>query len=113
MTSAHRHDKDPATAFLATAEAFMECAIAATREKQAYYRITVECFVKHGNNYKAVKAYLDAKEYTLAAQLYRKDGHFDDAVHIITAHRDKMPLNVVESILDIACLVYFRDSKQE
>jgi hypothetical protein len=113
MTSAHRHDKDPAAAFLAAAEAFMECAVAATREKRAYYRIAAECFVKHGNNYKAAKAYLDAEEYTLAAQLYRKDGHFDDAVHIITAHRDKMLSNVVESILDVARLVYLRDSKQE
>src|ERR1700683_3352895 len=79
IPSGHRQSE---AAFLKAAEAFIECAVAATKEKRAYYRAAGECFVKYGDNDRAAKAYLCAEEYTLSAQLYRKEGSFDDAVYV-------------------------------
>jgi hypothetical protein len=106
-------DAPSKAAFFVAAEAFIKCADAATKEKRAYYRIAGECFVNHGDNNKAAQVYLDAEEYTLAAQLYRKEGRFDDAIRVIQAYRDMIQPNVVESILDVVRLVYFRHFEQE
>jgi hypothetical protein len=109
----HHEDTRAKAAFLVAAEAFLDCALAATKEKRAYFRIAGDCFVSHGDDVKAARAYLDGKEYTLAAERYRKAGLFDDAVRIIKAHGQEMPLKVVESIIGVARIVYFRDFELE
>jgi hypothetical protein len=106
MPSGHHHHETAANAFIA-------CAIAATKEKRAYFRIAGDCFASHGDDVKAAMAYLNGKEYTLAAERYRKAGRFDDAVNIIKAHRQEMPLKIVESIVGVARLVYFRNFELE
>ncbi|KIM79445.1 hypothetical protein PILCRDRAFT_10278 [Piloderma croceum F 1598] len=63
---------------LAGSSAFLDCALAATKEKRAYFHIAGDCFISHGDNMKAAWAYLDGKEYALAAERYRKAGLFDD-----------------------------------
>jgi hypothetical protein len=100
-------------AFLVAAKAFIDCAVTAAKEKQTYYRIAGYCFANHGDNEKAAQAYLNAEEYTLAAQLYRMDGRFEDAIHVIENHREKMEPDVVENILGVVRLVYFRNFEQE
>jgi hypothetical protein len=115
MPSVHRQlqDSPSKAAFLVAAKAFIDCAVAATKEKRAYYKIAGDCFDNHGDHKKAAQAYLNAEEYTLAAQLYRKDGRFEDAIQVIQVHREDMESNVVESILGVARLVYFRNFEQE
>lgn len=115
ITSRHRQDEATPSkaAFLVAAEAFVKCAVAAPKETRAYYRIAGECFVNHGDNLKAAQVYLDAEEYTIAAQLYRKEGHFDDVVHVVRSYRDRMQPNVVESILNIVRLFYLRNFELE
>lgn len=101
------------SAFLAAGNAFLECASAATTESRAYFRIAGDCFVSGENLVTAARAYVKAEEYTLAAKLYRKAGKFDEAVSVITAFREKIPTSVAESILNVACLIYFKDLELE
>lgn len=106
-------DSSSKAAFLVAAKAFVDCAVTAAKEKRTYYRIAGECFASHGDNEKAAQAYLNAEEYTRAAKLYRMDGRFEDAIHVIENHREKMEPDVVENILGVIRLVYFRNFEQE
>lgn len=100
-------------AFVAAAEAFITCAEAASKdmERRGYFRIAGECYIKNDDNSRAAELFLRAKEYTLAAQHYRKAGLFDVAVEVIQTHREDIPPDVVESIVDVARLVYFRGTQ--
>ena len=98
--------------FLDAAEAFLNCASAAVKDKEivAYFNNAGRCFVSYGDNAKAARAFYSAKEYTLAAQHYRADGLFDEAVHVIQAHRQDMQSDVADKIYDIARIYYLQNA---
>ena len=109
---AYRSGSTSKKLFLDAAEAFLNCASAATKDKEiaAYFNNAGRCFASYGNNTEAAKAFYSGKEYTLAAQYYRADGLFDDAVHVIQAHRRDMQSDVADKIYDIARIYYFQDA---
>ena len=58
-------------AYLVAAHAFIQCAGTATNEKgkRTYYRNAADCYGMHGESvWKVTLAFLDANEYTLAAE---------------------------------------------
>lgn len=100
-------------AFLVAAEAFNECASVASQEKTAYYMNAGNCFEHGGEDRKAAQAYLNAEEFTLAAKLYRKSGLFDEAVDVVQSHKDQIPQDVVDGIIGVARLFYFKSSQDD
>lgn len=98
-------------AFLAAAEAYIHCfSVAITDdEKHDYPLLAADCYVNSGDNQKAADAYLDAKEYTLATQHFRKAGKFDNAVDVIRNHEEHIDSDVIENIMDVARLEYIRN----
>lgn len=107
--------KEPSqpAAFVKAAEAFVEAVPGSSEleDRQTYYRIAAECYVRSGNNRKAGAAYLGAGEYTLAAKHFRKAGMFDEAVTIIQFHGGEVDPDVAQSILDVAKLYYIKENK--
>lgn len=103
------------SAFLATARGFLQCAIdsPSPNSKAAYYRNAGSCFEEANDAFQAAEAYSKAQEFTKAAKLYRKCAKFDEAVGIITNHRDQVEPGVVDSITDIARLFYFKAGELE
>ncbi|KAJ7630373.1 hypothetical protein FB45DRAFT_915319 [Roridomyces roridus] len=99
------------TAFLAAANAFVDCA----REEHTipYFRIAAECFEDAGDDLKAAQTYKEAKEYTRSTELYRKLGHFDDAVDLLKHHKDEIRPEVVNNVTNVARLYYFKEQKLE
>ncbi|KAI0770957.1 hypothetical protein BD413DRAFT_613484 [Trametes elegans] len=100
-----------ALAYHTAAEAFLASAEDAVTEKRAYYRIAAECFVNSGDDQKGAQAYLDAGEYTLAAQHFRKAGKFNEAVAVVKAHKGQMSASVAETIVEVTKLYYLRESQ--
>ncbi|KAH8834708.1 hypothetical protein DL96DRAFT_1808678 [Flagelloscypha sp. PMI_526] len=103
-------------AFESTAEAFLECAALhgnTAKESEAYFKAAGDSFKEVENLVGAAKAYISAKEYNLAAPLYRKAGCFDDAIEVIRLYRHKMDVRVVESILEVAKLFYFQKGDRD
>jgi hypothetical protein len=100
-------------AFLAAAEAFIRCfQVAVTNdEKRDYLLLAAECYVNNGDILKAAHAYLDAKEYALAAQYYRKAGAFDDALRVVRDYKEDLDPKLIKKITDVICFVYIRDPK--
>lgn len=97
-------------AFLAAAEAFLECATAAVnaKEKRVYYRNAGDCFECAEDNYRAARAYIEAREFTIAAKLFRVCAKFDEAVDIVKRFRQEIDNDVAQNIFNVARLFYFR-----
>ncbi|OSX68102.1 hypothetical protein POSPLADRAFT_1165650 [Postia placenta MAD-698-R-SB12] len=112
-TPANLRDNSPSreAAFKAAADAFWDSAKSTVLEKRAYFRISAGCYAESGNNTKAAEAYIQAAEYTLAAQYYRKEGMFDEAVNVIESHRQEMDHTIADSIYNISRLEYLRARK--
>ena len=102
-------------AFSIAAKAFLQCAVAATsaREKKVYFRNAGDCFEHADNDCQAAQAYVEAQEFGLAVKLYRKCGMFDEAVDVVTAHREYIEADVAENLLDVARLFYFNRNELE
>jgi tetratricopeptide (TPR) repeat protein len=98
-------------AFVLAAEDFLTCAKQAKKFTPAYYRIAGECFEEAADNLRAAEAFLEAREYNIAAKLYRKLGRFDEAVAVIKENEEWMHGDVVENIKDVARLHYFSKEK--
>jgi tetratricopeptide (TPR) repeat protein len=98
-------------AFLEAAAAFLDCA----REDKtfAYFRIAAECFEDAGDDLQAAQAYQDAREFTRSAELWRKLGRFDEAVAIVKAHKKEVRPDVVDKVVNVARLFYFKEQKFE
>ena len=98
--------------FLDAAEAFLNCASAAIKDKEriAYFNNAGKCFASYRDNTRAARAFYAGKEYTLAAQHYRASGLFDEAVRVIQAHRHDIQPDVADKIYDIARIYYFQDA---
>ena len=98
--------------FLIAAEAFLNCASATIKDKErkAYFNNAGRCFVSYGDDTRAARAFYAAEEYTLAAQHYRADGLFDEAVRVIQTHRQSIQSDVADKIYDIARIYYFQDA---
>jgi len=103
------------TAFLAAAQAFVECSGSAksTKEKRAYFRSAGECFEQARDDYRAAQLYSQAEEYNTAVRLYRKCARFDEAVAIVTHNRREVEEEVAENIIGVARLFYFKGGELE
>lgn len=97
--------------FFSAAEAFLGCAKVAKKERRVYYRNAADCFECGGKLLEAANAFLEGEEFNLAAKLYRKLGMFDEAVQVVKMHEDMMNVDVVDGIIDVARLFYFREHK--
>jgi hypothetical protein len=102
-----------ANAFRIAAEAFLGSAMASTNMKLRYFLIAGDCFERGSDDRQAAKAYFDGEDYTKAAQLYSKNGMFDQAVEVIRVHRDRMDQSTVEQVNRVAGLFYFKEQRLE
>jgi tetratricopeptide (TPR) repeat protein len=100
------------SAFIRAAEAFSECALAAVKQKQIFLRNAGDCFEQGANYTKAAHAYLEAEEFSRAAVLYCRAGMFDEAVQVVKAHRDQMDPLVVDEVIHVSRLYYFKEEKK-
>jgi tetratricopeptide (TPR) repeat protein len=101
-------NSDRVLAYIDAAEAFMKCASGDASEKQAYYRAAAECYVRGNQDKMAADAYLNAKEYTLSAQHYRKGEHIDEAVNVLQKYGPKMDHKYTDTLMTVARLYYLR-----
>ena len=103
------------TAFLAAAEAFVECSGSAksAKEKKAYLRSAGDCFEHARDDYRAAQSYAQAEEYNAAVKLYRKCASFDEAVAIVTHNRQEVEEEVAGNIIGVARLFYFKGGELE
>lgn len=94
-------------AFTAAADAFVECAAAATgNERRQYYRTSAYCYIRGGQDLKAADSYLKAEEFELAAKSYRKAGSFDRTLHVLTDHRAVIPEKTATELWMVCRLHY-------
>lgn len=102
-------------AFLAAAEAFVECSGSAksAKEKKAYLRSAGDCFEHARDDYRAAQSYVQAEEYNTAVKLYRKCARFDEAVAIVTRNRQEVEEEVAENLIGVARLFYFKGGELE
>ncbi|TDL28963.1 hypothetical protein BD410DRAFT_818373 [Rickenella mellea] len=100
-------------AFITAAEAFIACARDSVGRKVAYLKVAGDCFVEVGKFSRAAQSYLEAEQYTLATQNFRKAGLFDDAVNVIRCYSGKVRQEVADSVVDVAKLYYFKEGKLE
>ncbi|KAG2109745.1 uncharacterized protein F5147DRAFT_150627 [Suillus discolor] len=101
-------------AFTAAADAFVECAAAATgNEKRQYYRTSAYCYIRGGQDLKAADNYLKAEEFELAAKSYRKGGSFDRTLHVLTDHRAVIPEKTATELWMVCRLHYCSRSNDQ
>lgn len=106
-------------AFRAAAVSFSDCAGTSTwKEARVLLHNSGDCYEHAGNCggnaedfERAANAYTEAREYNAAVKLYRKIDMFDEAVDIIKGHRHEMDSPLVESVLEVARLFYFRSKE--
>ncbi|KAG6865346.1 hypothetical protein C0993_008151 [Termitomyces sp. T159_Od127] len=99
--------------FVAAAEAFLDCAQGASKNRAIYIRCATECLELAPEELRAAEKYLEAQEYNAAARLFRKLGHFDEAVDIVKNHKKYMQTDIVQNIEEVARLFYFRQENFE
>ncbi|KAH7926210.1 hypothetical protein BV22DRAFT_1063475 [Leucogyrophana mollusca] len=95
-------------AFLGVADAFAGCgAAAAGKERLQYYYNAADCYARGGDDRRAGAAYIEAHEYGLAAKRYRKAALFADTLQILKSHREKIPSDTFNELLDVCRLYYY------
>ncbi|TFK22063.1 hypothetical protein FA15DRAFT_623047 [Coprinopsis marcescibilis] len=104
-------------AFVLAGESFLECASTARgKERRVYFHNAADSFKRAGELFdtpeifaRAARAYEHAQEFNDALRLYyRKCERFDEAVNIVSTHRDKLEPSLVEGFVDVARLFYFK-----
>ena len=103
-------------AFFTAALAFMASANDAPlgKDKLQYYRNAADCYVRAGDDRKAAEAFLDAQEYDLAAQRFRRAGLFDKTLEVLHKHSQKISSESSEELYT-ACRLFYcskRDAKR-
>ena len=106
-------------AFVLAAESFLECAKTSRgKERRVFYHNAADCFERAAQIFdtadeaaRAAAAYEIAEEYNDAVRLYRKHDKFDEAVNIVTSHRDKVRPELVQNVVDVARLFYFKEKE--
>jgi hypothetical protein len=95
-------------AFLIAAGAFVGSGNDAppSKEKFQYYRNAADCYVRAGDDRKAADAYLNAREYDLAARRFRKVGLFDKTLEILNKHSQKISSESSEELYTVCRLFY-------
>jgi len=100
--------------FVEAAVAFNNCAQASPLEwedeRRAYYKNAGECFSEGRRLGEAGKSYVKAEEYTLAARVYRRGGHFDEMVEVLRLHESSIDNNLVCNLTQVARMFYFKVS---
>ncbi|KAH6876648.1 hypothetical protein BKA70DRAFT_1576722 [Coprinopsis sp. MPI-PUGE-AT-0042] len=107
------------TAFVLAAESFLECATTSRgNERRVFYHNAADCFERAAQIFntpleaaRAAAAYEIAEEYNDAVRLYRKHDKFDEAVNIVTAHRDKVKPDLAQNVVDVARVFYFKQKE--
>ncbi|KAG6820802.1 hypothetical protein H0H92_001849, partial [Tricholoma furcatifolium] len=76
-----RHTKDQRQgAFIQAAKAFFACGQSPGKFSTVYFRRSAECYEAGADELQAAKIYLQfVHDYDMAAKIYRKLGHFDEA----------------------------------
>ena len=99
-------------AFIEAAAAFNGCAQEAPpkleEEKRVYYKNAGQCFSEGRKLDEAGRCYVKAEEYTLAANAFRKGGHFDEMVEVLRLHRDSIDDKDVRRLTQVARMFYFK-----
>jgi hypothetical protein len=95
-------------AFLTAADAFVASGNDAppSKEKIQYYRNAADCYVRAEDDRKAADAYLDAREYDLAARRFRKVGLFNKTLEVLHKHSQKIPSESLEELYTVCRLFY-------
>lgn len=95
-------------AFLTAAHAFVASGNDAppSKEKFQYYRNAADCYVRAGDDRKAADAFLDAREYDLAARRFRKVGLFDKTLEVLNKHSQKFSSESSEELYTVCRLYY-------
>ncbi|KIK18632.1 hypothetical protein PISMIDRAFT_178561 [Pisolithus microcarpus 441] len=94
-------------AFAKAADAFVTCGSEASgREKLQYYRTAAECYVRAADGHKVADAYLNAEEYELAANYYRKAGLWDKTVNVLASHSEEVSRACADQLLT-ECRLYY------
>jgi len=100
--------------FIEAAVAFNSCAkttpLEWEDERRTYYRNAGECFSEGRKFGEAGKSYVKAEEYTLAARVYRRGGHFDEMVEVLQLHGNSIDNNLVRNLTRVAGMFYFKVS---
>ncbi|KAH7911824.1 hypothetical protein BJ138DRAFT_1005801 [Hygrophoropsis aurantiaca] len=95
-------------AFLQVAVAFSDCAAIATgKEMLQYYYNAADCYVRAGDDRKAAEAYIEAREFGLAAKRYRKATLFPDTLRVLNLYGEHIPSNTLEELLNVCRLYYY------
>ncbi|KAI6140809.1 hypothetical protein BKA82DRAFT_4448336 [Pisolithus tinctorius] len=93
-------------AFLAAAEAFVQCADEACgTQKTSFYSDAAKCYASADRLLEAAKLYIEADDLTAAAGQYRKAGRFDKIAQILNRHRDKITESYDELLFD--CVMHY------
>ncbi|KIN94752.1 hypothetical protein M404DRAFT_372448 [Pisolithus tinctorius Marx 270] len=101
---------DRQKAFLAAAEAFVQCAGEAPDiEKISFYGDVAKSYALANSVYEAVKFYIKANDFAGAAKQYHKAGRFDEIVQILVRHSEKITASYKDELLYICVVHYFRN----
>ncbi|CAE7146367.1 unnamed protein product, partial [Rhizoctonia solani] len=101
-------------AFTEAAVNFLGCATSVESQRQkAYHLHAAECYLQAEGWIAAAKAYYAADDFDMAARIFLHEGSIDGAVEVVKAHRGDMLKSIVEEILGIARLEYFRTNQLE
>jgi len=100
-------------AFITAADAFMANGNGAPQgeDKLQYYRNAADCYVRAEDDRKAADAYLDAREYDLAAWRFRKVGLFDKTLEVLHEHSKNISSESSEELYAVCRL--FHCSKRD
>ena len=97
-------------AFLATAEAFVDCArnSPSKAERLACYEATGDCYKGAQDLKKAANNYRLGERYDKAALTYQEGGCVDDMVEMITQHKGAFTKSLHERLAKFAQMHYFK-----
>ena len=105
-------------AYCKAADAYLKCARDAPSQEDAQdaFRNAGGCFRKAAESLgvkaeewgKAGDAYAAGKAFDSAVEMYRRGDLFDEAIRLIHRHKDRMDALLVESIIEVAKLHFFR-----
>ncbi|KDN38025.1 hypothetical protein RSAG8_09798, partial [Rhizoctonia solani AG-8 WAC10335] len=99
-------------AFTKAAADLLGCATLTTgKQKMKCYLHAAECYLQADDWTAAANAYYAANDFDMAASIFLREGGIEEAVEVVKEHRDDMLEKIVEEIVGIARLEYFRSNQ--